>query len=351
MSAPSDLGLPESIQDVSQLEELLSRPSPAALQAMDSLDGDILLLGAGGKMGPSLARMLKRASDECGKKCQVIAVSRFTTASTAENLNAVGVETIAGDLLDESFVRALPQCPNVVFMTGAKFGTSTGASLTWAMNTWLPSVVCQHFRRCDRMLAFSTGNVYPFVAVDSGGSDEEDELLPVGEYAMSALGRERIFEYFSQLFQTPLTIVRLNYAVEMRYGVILDLAQKVYTGVPIDLSMGFANVIWQADANAMTIAALADASIPPFIINVAGPEIFAVSDVCNTLGAVMGRTPTLTGQPCGTALLNNASRAHGKYGMPTVSLDQIVRWTAEWLDRGGETHSKPTHFEVRNGRF
>jgi nucleoside-diphosphate-sugar epimerase len=347
----SDSTLPDSILDVPQLEELLSRPSPAAIDAMGRLDGDVILLGAGGKMGPSLSRMFKRAADECGIPRRIIAVSRFSNTAMADELNTVGVETIAGDLLDENFVTQLPQIPNVVFMTGAKFGTSSGASFTWAMNTWLPSVIGQHFRSCDRMLAFSTGNVYPFVPVNSGGSIESDELLPVGEYGMSALGRERIFEYFAQRFDFPLTIVRLNYAVEMRYGVLLDLAQKVASESPIDQSMGFANVIWQADANAMTIAALADATAPPFVINVAGPEIFSVEDVCNRFGSLFGTSSNLIGKPSETALLNNAELAQKKYGVPSVSLDQIVQWTADWIRRGGETLRKPTHFEVRDGRF
>ena len=342
--------LPEQIQDDAQLEDLLSTPSPGAIDAMQHISGDVLLLGAGGKMGPSLARMLVRASNAAGIPRRVMAVSRFGTPGLSTDLNEDGIETIAGDLLDPEFVNQLPDAPHVVFMTGTKFGTSSGASATWAMNVWVPSLVCQRFRS-SRILAFSTGNVYPFVPVESGGATEEEALNPVGEYGMSALGRERMFEYFSLRDSIPLSIVRLNYAVEMRYGVLVDLARKVLAGEPIDLSMGHANVIWQGDANAMVLQALADAASPPFVINVAGPEVFAVQDVCARFGELLERQVEFTGQPAANALLNNACRACEHYGLPRVSLDTIVRWTADWLRRGGTTWGKPTHFEVRDGKF
>lgn len=342
--------LPESIRDEEQLEELLSEPTDGAVNALKQVQGDIILLGAGGKMGPSLSRMVRRASDAAGTSRRVIAVSRFSNESLLEKFSSFGVETISGDLLNEEFVDSLPNVPNVIYMTGAKFGTSGDASLTWAMNVWLPSLVCRKYRE-SRIAAFSTGNVYPLVPIDSGGSVESDPLEPVGEYANTAVGRERMFTYFCNRHQNPTALVRLNYSVEMRYGVLVDLAKQVLAGNPIDLSMGYANVIWQADANAMTIQALADAGTPPYIVNVAGPEFFSTKEVCERYAELFEQEVTFIGEPAQTALLNNGSLGHQKYGKPRVSLDQLQIWIADWLKRDGTTWSKPTHFEVRDGKF
>ena len=342
--------LPESIRGVEQLEELLSEPTDGAVEALKKVEGDIILLGAGGKMGPSLARMVRRAADAAGTERRVIAVSRYSDASLPQQLNDVGIETIAGDLLDEDFIDSLPDVPNVIFMTGAKFGTSGDASLTWAMNVWLPSVVCRKYRN-SRITAFSTGNVYPLVPIDSGGSVETDKLEPVGEYANTAVGRERMFSYFCNRHGNPTSLVRLNYAVELRYGVLVDLAKQVLAGTPIDLSMGYANVIWQADANAMTIQSLADASTPAFVVNVSGPEVFSTKDVCERFAELFGTSVEFTGEAAATALLNNGSAGHQRYGKPRVSLDQLQIWIADWLKRDQPTLGKPTHFEVRDGKF
>lgn len=342
--------LPATIHDENQLEELLSEPSEGAIQALKKVEGDIILLGAGGKMGPSLARMVRRAADAAGESRRVIAVSRFTDASLMKKLNSVNVETIAGDLLDETFVESLPDVPNAIFMTGAKFGTSGDATLTWAMNVWLPSVVCRKYRN-SRITAFSTGNVYPLVPIESGGSVESDPLEPVGEYANTAVGRERMFSYFCQKNETPTSLVRLNYSVEMRYGVLVDLAKQVRAGRPIDISMGYANVIWQADANAMTIQAMADTSIPAHIVNVAGPEIFSTQQACERFAELFNTSVEFIGEPAPTALLNNGTNGHQKYGTPRVSLEQLQVWIADWLKRDQITWSKPTHFEVRDGKF
>ncbi len=342
--------LPESIRDVEQLEEFLSEPTDGAVEALKKVEGDIILLGAGGKMGPSLARMVRRAADAAGTERRVIAVSRFSDASLPQQLNESGIDTIAGDLLDEEFIDSLPGAPNVIFMTGAKFGTSGDASLTWAMNVWLPSVVCRKYRN-SRITAFSTGNVYPLVPIDSGGSVESDRLEPVGEYANTAVGRERMFEYFCNRHGNPTSLVRLNYAVELRYGVLVDLAKQVFAGTPIDLSMGYANVIWQADANAMTIQSLADASTPAFVVNVSGPEVFSTKEVCERFAELFETTVDFTGEPAATALLNNGSNGHRRYGNPRVSLDQLQIWIADWLKRDQPTLGKPTHFEVRDGKF
>ncbi|MBX3438543.1 MAG: NAD-dependent epimerase/dehydratase family protein [Planctomycetaceae bacterium] len=342
--------LPERIDDESHLEDLLSRPAAAAVEAMRRMPGDVLILGVGGKMGPSLARMIVRASEAAGVVRRVTAVSRFSSTGLERALRDAGIETIAGDLLDEPFVEGLPNAENVIFMAGMKFGTGDNPAATWAMNTYVPSLVCRRFAG-RRMLAFSTGNVYPFVSIQSGGSVESDAPNPIGEYGMSALGRERTFEFFSRRDGTPVTILRLNYAVEMRYGVLADLAHKVFSGLPIDLSTGFANVIWQGDANTLALAALADASTPPFVINVAGAELLDVRQTCEQFSELMGRKVVFTGAPGETALLNNGQRAHMRYGAPEAPLRTLIEWTADWVTRGGVTWSKPTHFEARDGRF
>ncbi|QDT34151.1 NAD-dependent epimerase/dehydratase family protein [Thalassoglobus polymorphus] len=342
--------LPESIRDEAHLEELLSEPTEGAIDALRKVPGDIILLGAGGKMGPSLARMVKRAADAADTPRRVIAVSRFSDASLPKQLNEFGIETISGDLLDEEFIASLPDVPNVIFMTGAKFGTSGDESLTWAMNVWLPSVVCRKYRN-SRITAFSTGNVYPLVPIESGGSVESDPLQPIGEYANTAVGRERMFSYFCNREGNPTSLVRLNYSVEMRYGVLVDLAKQVMAGGPIDVSMGYANVIWQADANAMTIQSMADASSPAFVVNVSGPEIFSTKEICERYADLFGTSVDFTGEPAPTALLNNGSFGHQRYGAPRVSLEQLQTWIADWLKRDQVTWGKPTHFEVRDGKF
>jgi nucleoside-diphosphate-sugar epimerase len=341
---------PQSIRNLDHLEDMLSQPSEAAVEALRNVPGDVLLLGAGGKMGPSLARMIIRGSEPAGVSRNVIAVSRFSKSNLREKFHQFGAETIAGDLLDENFVNDLPDAENIIFMTGVKFGTSGDASLTWAMNTWVPTLVGQRFRN-SRIVSFSTGNVYPFVPIESGGCKETDAPNPVGEYGMSALGRERMFQYFSQRHDIPAAIVRLNYSVEMRYGVLVDLCHQVINDQTIDVSMGHANIIWQADANAMTIAAMNDTATPPYIINVTGPELVSIRETCLRFGELLGKTPKIVGEESETALLNNASLANQKYGTPRYSVDQIIQWTADWVARGGESLGKPTQFQVRSGQF
>ncbi len=341
---------PEVIHNVEELEELLSRPSQAAIRALGQVDGDILILGAAGKMGPTLARMARRASDAAGVRRRVWGVSRFSSGEARRELESHGVETIQGDLLESEIVDSLPDAPNVIFMAGTKFGTTGNEPLTWAANTWLPSLVSRRFA-ASRIVAFSTGNVYGTVPVASSGSRESDPLRPCGEYAMSCLGRERMFEYFSRTQGTRIALVRLNYAVETRYGVLVDLAQKVYDGVTIDLAMGHVNVIWQGDASAMTLAALADAANPPWVVNVAGPEMLSVREVCQQFGRLFGKPVRLTGCEAGDALLNNGEMAHRRYGPPQVSVEKLMRWIAHWVAAGGPTLNKPTHFEEREGKF
>lgn len=343
----------KSIASVEELEEMLSEPTEAVLRAIRKLEGDYVVLGVGGKMGPTLARMIRRALESVGKKGRVIGVSRFSQGGSgglAGEMNRHGIETVSCDLLDRSQIEKLPEAANVVYMAGMKFGSTGNEALTWAMNTFLPALVCEKYRQ-SRIAAFSTGNVYGLVKTSGGGSVEGDKPNPVGEYAMSCLGRERMFEHFSRMLGVPVTLIRLNYAVEMRYGVLLDLAQRVWEGREIDLGMGHVNVIWQRDANAMSIASLVDATSPPFILNVAGPEVLAVRDVAERLGDLMGKRAKLVGEEAADALLNNGRMGWERYGRPSVSAERVMEWTAQWVKRGGATLDKPTHFEARDGKF
>ncbi len=333
-----------------QLEDALSLPSADDVKAMKALEGDLLLLGVGGKMGPSLARLARRACREAGVSKRIIGVSRFSTPGLAEELDAAGVETVPCDLLDASALRALPDAANVVFLTGRKFGSTGNQPLTWAMNVLAPAMVAERFRR-SRIVAFSTGNVYPLTPVSSGGPAEGHPLDPVGEYAQSCLGRERMFQYFSEKYATPATLLRLNYAIDLRYGVLHDVAQSVRQRTPIDLSMGYANVIWQRDANSVALRALAHCQSPAFVLNLTGPEIVSVRRLAERFGEIFGVEPVFSGAEAETALLNNASLCHRLFGPPQTSLEQMIRWVAGWVERGGRSLGKPTHFEQRDGRF
>jgi nucleoside-diphosphate-sugar epimerase len=342
--------LPAAIPDIGHLEELLSEPSAAAIEAMRRVTGDILVLGAGGKMGPTLARMARRAVDAAGVSVRVIGVSRFSSSGQQDALEPHGIETIRCDLLDEDALARLPDAPNVIFMAGRKFGSTGDESLTWAMNTHLPSLVCRRYKR-SRIVAFSTGNVYGLTPSGRGGSREEDPPNPVGEYAMSCLGRERMFEYFSRTYGTPVAILRLNYAAEMRYGVLVDLARKVLHREPIDLAMGYFNAIWQADANAMALAALAHTLSPPWIVNLAGAEELSVRATSIELARLLNVDVSFEGREGPDALLSNGTRGRALLGAPRVDAARLLAWTADWIQRGGESLDKPTHFESRTGHF
>jgi nucleoside-diphosphate-sugar epimerase len=352
MNAPAARAtLPDTIRDVTHLEDLLSEPRDYVVEAVRQLDGDFLVLGAAGKMGPTLCRMLRRALDAAGRKTvRVIAVSRFSSPDSQRPFLDHHIDTIKADLLEPEHLAALPDAPNVIFMTGMKFGSTGQEALTWAMNAYLPGMVCQRFKT-SRIAAFSTGNIYGLVPVTGGGSVETDELNPAGDYAMSCVGRERMFDHFSRTQDTPVSIIRLNYAVEMRYGVLQDIGSKVLTGAPVDVSMGNANVIWQGDANAMSIASLAHADSPPFVMNLSGPETISTRAVAREFGRLFNKEPQITGAESGTALLNNSQLTHRLFGYPKVPVQQIIHWTADWLARGGATHNKPTHFEIRDGKF
>jgi nucleoside-diphosphate-sugar epimerase len=339
-----------SIRDEAHLEELLSEPSDRVVRGMRELAGDIVVLGVAGKMGPTLARMAKRASDAAGVKRRVIGIARFSSSALQRRLADWGIETIRCDLLDSNSLAALPDAQNVVYMAGMKFGSTGQEWHTWAMNAFLPGLVAERYR-ASRIAAFSTGNVYGLSPVTRGGSREEDELNPAGEYAMSCLGRERIFEHFSRANETSMTVLRLNYASELRYGVLLDIAQKVFSGRPVSLSMGYLNTIWQGDASAMSLESLPYASSPPNFLNITGAETLGVRWLAEEFAARMGKSVTFEGEESNDSLLSNASKAFGLFGKPQVSIRQMLDWIADWVVRGGTTLAKPTHFEERAGRF
>ena len=333
-----------------QLEICLSEPTPDLLDTLRQHPGDILVLGVGGKMGPTLARMARRALDQLGSKDKVIGVARFSSKDLPVELEKHGVIPVACDLLNRQAVAKLPDAPNIIFMAGQKFGTSSGPELTWAMNTLVPEHTCERYPQ-SRIVAFSTGCVYPLVPVASGGSREDDPVGPPGDYANSCVGRERIFQYFSKKNGTPVAIYRLNYAIDLRYGVLIDLAQKILAGEEIDVAMGHVNILWQRDANARALQCLAIAASPAVPINITGPETLAVRDLANQLGKLLGKPAKVVGKEAPTAWLNNAGKSSQLFGQPSASVEQMLVWVADWVKRGGATLNKPTHFEARDGKF
>ncbi len=338
------------MEDLAKLEERILAPSQDLIKEMKSLEGDILILGVGGKMGPSLAVLAQKALAAAERENKVIGVSRFSDTSLQQRLEKQGVQTIKADLLDNEQLESLPDVKNIIFMVGTKFGTSGNESLTWAMNTYLPGKVAEKFRN-SRIVAFSTGNVYPFVPVNSGGATEDTLPGPLGEYAQSCLGRERMFEHFSKLYQIPTLIYRLNYAVDFRYGVLLEVARSVLEGREIDLSTGHANVIWQGDANEYALRSLKYCTSPPRKLNITGPETVSIRWAAHEFGKIFNKTPQFVNQEQSSALLNNASTAHQLFGYPKVSLKAMMEILATWLTNGGETINKPTHFQERKGAF
>lgn len=339
------------IKTESQLEELLSRPDEETAGAMAALDGDLLILGAGGKMGPSLARLARRAINQAGVRKRVIAVARFTNAELPSAFVAQGIEPIACDLLDRRALDKLPDIPNVIFMAARKFGTSGEAHLTWAMNTYLPGLVAERYRH-SRIVAFSTGNVYPLRPVADGGAVETTPVGPVGEYAQSALGRERMFEYGSMRWGTLVVILRLNYAVELRYGVLVDIGRAVFERRPIDLCMPRANVIWQRDANSWCLQSFAHCQSPPFVLNITGPETLSVRELALEFGKHFGVEPAFVSAAEGSnALLSDATKASSLFGNLKVQPKEMIEWIANWIRDGGSMLNKPTHFQTRDGKF
>jgi len=338
--------LPNTIADIAALDELLCRPSQALIDDLDTIDGDIMILGVAGKMGPTLAGLARAALPDR----RIIGVARFSDISVKAWLEARGIETINCDLLDAAALNALPKIANIVFMAGRKFGAEGDLSLTWAMNAHVPALVAQAFRN-SRIVAFSTGCVYPFVPVDGKGSDETMPPNPPGEYAQSCVGRERMFEYFSRAYSTPGRLFRLNYAIDMRYGVLHDIATKVLKGQPIDVSLGHVNFIWQGDASAQALRCLAHCETPTTPINVSGHEILAVRDLARRFGALFGREPVIVGREEPTAWLTDTSEAIRLFGLPIVDTTQLIAWTADWVARAMPSFGKPTKYEVRDGRY
>ena len=330
-----------------ELDDLLSQPRAETTAALDACPGDIIILGAGGKMGPTLARMAARARTDSRR---VIAVSRWSSAAAERALNDAGVETLRCDLLDPNAVARLPDAANVIFMAGQKFGTAEAPAMTWAINTIVPAHCADRYRE-SRIVAFSTGNVYPLTPIDLGGSREDDPLGPVGEYAASCLGRERIFEFYAMHHRTRIAIVRLNYAIALRYGVLVDIALKVNRGEPVSVEMGYVNVIWQGDANRIALECLRLASTPPFVVNVTGADIISVREIAEWFGERFGKRARFVGTEGADALLSNTSRMRETFAAPEVSLDQMREWVAQWIEEGGSLLGKATNFEARDGRF
>ncbi len=342
--------LPELIDSSEQLEDVMTIPTPALVEMMGRLKGDIIILGIGGKMGATLGRVARRAIDEAGVTKRIYGVSRFSNESVRAPLESLGIETIACDLLDRDAVAQLPQVKNVIFMAGKKFGTAGQEDLTWAMNTVLPAQVGDHFRE-SRIVVFSTGNVYPFTPIEAGGACEETPPGPLGDYAQSCLGRERVFTYFSRIHQTPMLLFRLAYAIDLRYGVLHDIAKKVFAGETIDLFMGHANIIWQGDANCQALLCLEHCESPPNRMNVTGPEVISVESVAKQFGELLGKKPVFRGSSQETALLLDSTKATTLFGPPRVSIETLIRWTAHWMKIEGGSLNKPSHFEVRDGTF
>ena len=330
-----------------ELDDALSAPRAETEAALAACPGDVVILGAGGKMGPTLARMARRASRDSRR---VIAVSRWSSIDARRHLEEAGVETLSCDLLDHDAVMKLPDAPNVIFMAGQKFGTTGAPELTWGMNTLVPAYCAERYR-ASRIAAFSTGNVYALTPVDAGGSREADQLAPVGEYAASCVGRERMFELASHLHGTRVAILRLNYAIDLRYGVLVDIALKVYRAEPVSVDMGYVNVIWQGDANRIALESLPLASAPPFVLNLTGRETLSVRELAAWFGERFDKSVRLTGSERDDALLSNTTKLSKSFAPPAVTVEDLRNRVAEWVEDGGALLGKPTKFETRDGKF
>jgi dTDP-4-dehydrorhamnose reductase len=336
--------------EINNLYEKLLKPSDELVEDIARLNGDIMLLGVGGKMGPSMARLAKQAIDIAGVQKQVIGVARFSNVEVQQALEEEGIKTIVADLLEDDQLQGLFDVANVIYLAGTKFGTTGKEPFTWAMNSYLPGRVAEKFKD-SRIVVFSTGNVYPLMPVESGGATEKQLPEPIGEYAQSCLGRERVFQYFSLKNNTPTLIYRLNYANDVTYGVLLDIGNAVKEGRPIDLRMGYVNVIWQNEANEIAIRCLHHCTSPSTILNVTGPETASVRSIAQAFGKIFNTQPAFINEEQQTALLSNAAESYRLFGKQQVSLEQMVQVIAGWINMGGKTLNKPTHFQEREGKF
>jgi nucleoside-diphosphate-sugar epimerase len=341
---------PDKIESIAELEEVLTRPSPRLIEVIRTVQSPLLLLGGSGKMGPTLAVLARRAALAADHPLEVIVASRFSDKASMDFLQRQEIRAIPCDFLEQEGIRELPAASNVIYMVGLKFGTAEDPSLTWAVNTLAPANVAEHFAS-SRIVALSTGNVYPLASVAGGGSQEGDPLTPAGEYPNAAVARERIFEFFSRRRGTPMALLRLNYAVELRYGVLLDIAQKVWSGQRIDVATGFFNCLWQADANEYVLRSLELAATPPSVYNLTGPQVLSVREIAAWFGRRMGKEVEFAGREAETALLSKPARLFARLGEPSVPFEKVLGWTADWVVQGGKTLGKPTHFEVRDGNF
>lgn len=338
------------IESEEQLEERMSRPTEADIASMRALEGDVLLLGVGGKMGPSLAQLLRRSADAAGKKMRVIGVARFSDKRLPEELRKHGIEPITCDLLEPQELAKLPEIENVIFMAARKFGTTGSEHSSWAINTQLPALVADRYRM-SRIVCFSSGNVYPLVPVARGGASEQTPVGPQGEYAQSVLGRERIFEHASHRWGTKVAVLRLNYAIDLRYGVLVDIARTVFERRPVNLRMPLVNIIWQRDANSVCLRSIAHCDSPPFVLNLTGPETLSTRWIAEQFAKRFGHAASFEGEETDAALLNNSAECHRRFGYPTVTPLEMIDWIADWIAAGGTLSNKPTHFQTRDGRF
>jgi nucleoside-diphosphate-sugar epimerase len=338
------------IDNEQQLEERMSRPTAADVDAMRALEGDVLILGVGGKMGPTLAQLIRRSADAAGKKTKVLGVARFTDKNMPDALRAHGIEPIMCDLLEPEQLAQLPGAENVIFMAARKFGTTGAEHLSWAINTQLPALVADRYRH-SRIVCFSSGNVYPLVPATCGGPDEQTPVGPQGEYAQSVLGRERVFEHASHRWGTKVSILRLNYAIDLRYGVLVDIARAVFQQKPIDVRMPLVNVIWQGDANSVALRSIAHCDSPPFVLNLTGPETLSTRWIAEQFAQRLGLQASFSGEESSHALLNNATKCHQLFGYPTVTVGAMMDWIADWIASGGAHSNKATHFQSQDGKF
>ncbi|HQH70059.1 MAG TPA: NAD-dependent epimerase/dehydratase family protein [Candidatus Hydrogenedentes bacterium] len=338
------------ITNETELDELLSTPAPGLIEFMGKLKGDLLILGAGGKVGHTMARMATRAVKASGAKRRVIGVDTFPADEVRKKLDKLGVETHKADLMKPGVLEQLPDAENVLYMVGLKFGSTGTEWNTWAINTYLAGLCAQRYKK-SRIVSFSSGNIYPFLPVGSGGATEETPTAPLGEYAMTTLGRERMFDYVANHEGAKVLQFRLNYAAELRYGIVHDVATKVWNGVPVDVSMGHVNVVWQGYVCNVALQCFGLAESPARILNVAGPETVSIRWMAGRLGKLMGKEPRIVGEESPNALLNNAAPCHKLFGYPQVSVDKMIEWVAYWVASGGASLGKPTHYETRDGKF